>query len=218
VEPPQPVVSLDALADLVPSESPRTVTIEAPRGLRLFVDAPRGTDLALTRSILMANHRVTATGALSFALQTDAVAREHGVPADLLAALVLQESAYSRHALSSAGAIGLGQLTSGTAAWLDVEHPFDPRQNLDGSATYLAMLLHRFDGRADAVALAAAAYNAGPGAVEAYHGIPPYPETRAYVRLVFYRWGRLLYDALPRPGLEREMPRSSPAAAPPGTS
>ena len=195
VEPPQPLVSLDALADLVPSEGAATVSIAAPRGLRLLVNAPRGEDLALTRSILQANHRVAPVEALRFALETDRVARRTDVPRDLLACLVLQESAYSRHALSTAGAIGLGQLTSGTAAWLGVEHPFEPHENLAGSASYLAMLLRRYRDHNDRVQLAAAAYNAGPGSVDAYHGIPPYPETEAYVRLILYRWGHLLYDA-----------------------
>ncbi|TAM76991.1 lytic transglycosylase domain-containing protein [bacterium] len=195
VEPPPPLVSLDALADLIPSEGSATVTIAAPHGLRLLVDAPRGEDLALTRSILQANHRVAPIEALSFALETDRVARRSDLPHDLLACLVLQESAYSRHALSSAGAIGLGQLTSGTAAWLGVEHPFEPHENLEGSASYLAMLMRRYRNRGARVQLAAAAYNAGPGSVDAYHGIPPYPETEAYVRLILYRWGRLLFDA-----------------------
>ena len=195
VEPPQPLVSLDALADLIPSEGSATATIAAPRGLRLLVDAPRGEDVALARSILQANHRIAPIEALSFALETDRIARRASVPHDLFASLVLQESAYSRHALSSAGAIGLGQLTSGTAAWLGVQHPFDPHENLRGSASYLAMLLQRYHNRGARVQLAAAAYNAGPGSVDAYNGIPPYPETEAYVHLILYRWGRLLFDA-----------------------
>jgi|SRR5579872_269063 len=195
VEPPQPIVSLDALADVIPSEGATAVTIAAPYGMRLFVDAPRGGDLALTRSILRANHRIAPVAALELAFETDRIARSRRLAPDMLAALVLQESAYSRHALSAAGAIGIGQLTTGTAEWLGVEHPFDPRENLAGAADYLAMLLRRYRDRDDGFELAAAAYNAGPGAVDAYHGVPPYPETEAYVRLILYRWGRLLNDA-----------------------
>ncbi|TAM56295.1 lytic transglycosylase domain-containing protein [bacterium] len=199
VEPAQPLVSLDALADYLPSEDGAIAAVAAPRGLRLFVDAPRGADLALARSILQANHRIAPVRALGLTLETDRVARDQGIPRDLLASVVLQESAYSRHALSTAGAIGLGQLTSGTAVWLGVGHPFEPHANLAGSARYLALLLDRYRARGDRVELAAAAYNAGPGAVDAYGGIPPYPETQAYVRLILYRWGHLLYDG----GIER---------------
>ncbi|HVA36828.1 MAG TPA: lytic transglycosylase domain-containing protein [Candidatus Dormibacteraeota bacterium] len=203
VEPPQPVVSLDALGDLIPSDGARTVAIEAPLGLRLLLDAPRGPELALTRSILQANHRVEPVRALALALETRSVARARNLPVDFLAALVLQESAFSPHALSAAGAIGLGQLTIGTATWLGVDHPFDPRANLAGAADYLSMLLRRYRRHDDPVVLAAAAYNAGPGAVDAYHGIPPYPETQAYVRLVLYRWGRLVSDAQGAGGAQR---------------
>jgi soluble lytic murein transglycosylase-like protein len=86
------------------------------------------------------------------------------------------ESAYRQNAISSAGAIGLGQLMPATARDLDVD-PGDPLQNLDGSARYLAMTLETFgDPR-----LALAAYNAGPDAVRQYGGIPPYPETQNHV-------------------------------------
>ena len=89
------------------------------------------------------------------------------------------ESAYRPAALSSAGAIGLGQLMPGTAADLGVD-PHDMTQNLDGSARYLLMMLARF-GRPD---LALAAYNAGPDAVARHGGIPPYTETQNHVRRV----------------------------------
>lgn len=89
------------------------------------------------------------------------------------------ESAYNPHALSGAGAIGLGQLMPDTARVLGVD-PHDPRQNLDGSARYLLMMLDRFgDSR-----LALAAYNAGPEAVERHGGIPPYRETMGHVAKV----------------------------------
>ncbi|RFP85374.1 lytic transglycosylase domain-containing protein, partial [Rhodobacteraceae bacterium 63075] len=89
------------------------------------------------------------------------------------------ESAYRPGALSSAGAIGLGQLMPGTAADLGVD-PHDMTQNLDGSARYLLMMLARF-GSPD---LALAAYNAGPEAVARHGGIPPYTETQNHVRRV----------------------------------
>ena len=96
------------------------------------------------------------------------------------------ESAYNPGARSVVGAIGLGQLMSETAADLRVD-PHDWRQNLDGSARYLAMMLGEFgDAR-----LALAAYNAGPGAVEQHGGIPPYRETQNHVRRVLAVFNRL---------------------------
>jgi len=96
------------------------------------------------------------------------------------------ESAYRQDAISSAGAIGLGQLMPATASYLGVD-PRDPLQNLDGSARYLAMMLETFgDPR-----LALAAYNAGPDAVRQYGGIPPYRETQNHVARVMAVVARL---------------------------
>ena len=109
------------------------------------------------------------------------VAQAHGLPASLLTALVRQESGFNPGARSPVGAMGLTQLMPGTAAALGVTDPWDPVENLNGGATYLAGLLQAYGGN---VALALAAYNAGPGAVSQWGGIPPYPETQAYVRNV----------------------------------
>lgn len=105
-------------------------------------------------------------------------AAAHGLPASLLAGLVAAESGFSSTARSAAGAVGLTQLMPATAASLGVSQPLDPTQNLMGGASYLSQMLQRFGGNLE---LALAAYNAGPGAVERYGGIPPYPETQAYV-------------------------------------
>lgn len=96
------------------------------------------------------------------------------------------ESAYQQNAVSSAGAIGLGQLMPATAAELGID-PRDPLQNLDGSARYLAMMLDAFSNPK----LALAAYNAGPDAVRRYGGIPPYRETRNHVARVEAAMARL---------------------------
>lgn len=103
-------------------------------------------------------------------------ARRYGVPEDLFLRVVQQESAFNPEAVSSAGAIGLTQLMPGTAADLGVD-PRDPLQNLEGGARYLAQQLDTFGDPA----LALAAYNAGPGRVRQYGGIPPFEETQNYV-------------------------------------
>jgi len=108
-------------------------------------------------------------------------ATKAGVDPGLFDALVAAESSYDPMARSRAGAMGLSQLMPDTARSLGVENPFDPWQNLQGGANYLSQMLKRFDGDPR---LALAAYNAGPGAVQKYGGIPPYDETRKYVERV----------------------------------
>jgi soluble lytic murein transglycosylase-like protein len=116
-----------------------------------------------------------------------------GIDARLVVALVAVESSWTLAARSSAGAQGLGQLMPGTAADLGVD-PADPDANLHGTVTYVRALLGHYADRrpADRYALAVAAYNAGPGAVDRYGGIPPYPETQRYVTRVFALWRRLV--------------------------
>ncbi len=113
--------------------------------------------------------------------------REHNLDVDLLASLVKAESNGNAHAVSRAGARGLMQLMPGTAADLGVEDSFAAEQNVRGGTAYLDALLTRYR---DKLALALAAYNAGPAAVDKYRGIPPYRETRAYVARVIHEFNR----------------------------
>jgi soluble lytic murein transglycosylase-like protein len=116
-----------------------------------------------------------------FGAEITAAAKKHGIDPALLAGLVKQESNFNPTAGSPAGARGLTQLMPGTAAGLGVTNVLDPIQSLDGGAKYLRQQLDAFGGD---VTRALAAYNAGPGAVQRYGGVPPYAETQNYVRIV----------------------------------
>ena len=116
-----------------------------------------------------------------FGAEITAAAKKHGIDPALLAGLVKQESNFDPNAGSPAGARGLAQLMPATAAGLGVTDVLDPVQNLDGGAKYLRQQLDAFSGD---VTRALAAYNAGPGAVQRYGGVPPYAETQNYVRIV----------------------------------
>jgi len=113
--------------------------------------------------------------------QISAAAAKHGIDPALLKGLIRQESNFDPNATSGAGAQGLTQLMPGTAAGLGVTDATDPAQAIDGGAKYLKQQLDRFGGDASK---ALAAYNAGPGAVAKYGGVPPYAETQNYVTKV----------------------------------
>lgn len=108
-------------------------------------------------------------------------ARQHDLPRSLIYAVIQAESGGETDAASQAGALGLMQLMPATARAMGVEDPLDPRENVMGGARYLRRLLDRFEGK---VRLALAAYNAGPGRVDAHGGVPPFPETRRFLKRV----------------------------------
>ena len=128
-----------------------------------------------------ADASATDGGGSAYAPMIEQAAARYGIDPSLLYGLIQQESGFDPSASSSAGAQGLTQLMPATAASLGVREPLNPAQSIEGGARYLSQLLHQFAGNtADALA----AYNAGPGAVEQYGGVPPYPETQQYVAKV----------------------------------
>jgi hypothetical protein len=133
---------------------------------------------------------------------------EHNLDVDLLASLVKAESNGNARAVSRAGARGLMQLMPATAKDLGVQDSFKPDQNVRGGSAYLDWLLTRYH---DNLALALAAYNAGPEAVDKYNGIPPYRETRAYVARVIHEFNRRVLAR------EAEAKRAASASATPGS-
>ncbi|MBT3504858.1 MAG: lytic transglycosylase domain-containing protein [Piscirickettsiaceae bacterium] len=117
----------------------------------------------------------------SFSDAVSQAAKKHQVDPALIRALMHAESAFNPNAVSHKGAQGLMQLMPGTAKELGVQDALIPSQNIAGGAKYIAQLLKRFNGN---IQLATAAYNAGPGAVKKYNGVPPYKETEVYVERV----------------------------------
>lgn len=137
-------------------------------------------------------------------------AAQYHVPADLLAAQIDAESGFDPNAVSPAGAIGISQFMPATARGFGID-PHDPVQSIEGQARYMHNLLMHYNGD---VRLALAAYNAGEGAVDRYHGVPPYSETQHYIQTIQQRRSRY-------PGLARGsapagggLPATGPAAAP----
>jgi soluble lytic murein transglycosylase-like protein len=169
-------------------------SVEVLRGGMLLRDGARAPNaaLALTRAILHTNPQIVQSDALFLAVVTDLAAERHDLSTEFLGATLLQESAYDPRALSAAGAIGIAQFEPETASDEGID-PTDPIASIEGAADLLGgyVAQYRAAGNGDPYALALAAYNAGPGAVARYHGVPPYPETRDYIALIEDRWARI---------------------------
>lgn len=116
-------------------------------------------------------------------------ARKHGIPAEFVHLVAGAESAYRQDAISPKGAIGIMQLMPATAASLNAD-PHDPEQNVEAGTRLLRELLAQYENHPDQVRRALAAYNAGPGAVQKYNGVPPYRETQAYVNKIVEAYRR----------------------------
>ena len=138
-------------------------------------------DVPTATSGVRATRPALTSRALQFEPLIARYAAERDVRPDLVRAVIQAESAFNPSALSHKGAIGLMQLMPATAAELGVTDPYDPAQNIRGGVTYLRQLLDQFDGNEE---LALAAYNAGPGAVNRYGAVPPFRETRDYIKRI----------------------------------
>ena len=158
------VIEIDAFGSAIVYNGPTVVLDEGTRSSEIVV----GTNPA--KGVTPVAH-------------VDRVEQDYGLPKGLVHAVIHQESRGRVDAVSIKGALGLMQLMPGTAAQLGV-NPYDPEQNVRGGALYLRQQIDRFG----SIPLALAAYNAGPGAVLRYGGIPPYRETQNYVSTIMRRW------------------------------
>ena len=183
----------------IPTVSDRALSWHAPTyanevyGLRPLMDGPPtpSVTLAITRVVLRTNSKLAPLDALGLAEATVRAARAQALSPEFLAATLLQESAFDPQALSSAGAVGIAQFMPETAQGAGVD-PFDPYDAIGGAAALLGSYARAYAGVYDNPLTAAlAAYNAGPGAVAEYHGIPPYSETHAYINDVVDRWAKI---------------------------
>jgi soluble lytic murein transglycosylase-like protein len=166
----------------------------AMRGLRLVMDAGRKAPpgIKIAREVMRTNPHLDSVDALLLGADVLAAARASELHPPFLAATLLQESAFDPSAISPAGAIGIAQFMVPTADEYGVD-PWEPRDAIRGAARLLSAYVARYrDHDDDPYALALAAYDAGPGAVARYQGVPPYAETREYIVDVRDRWSRIV--------------------------
>ena len=153
----------------------------AASGEGSFASALQSATIATAPATTTALQSSTGSSTTQYDATIEQAALRNGVDPAVLHGLIQQESGFDPNAQSSAGATGLTQLMPGTASSLGVANPLDPVESIEGGARYLAQLTKEFGGNTtDALA----AYNAGPGAVKQYGGVPPYAETQSYVSKV----------------------------------
>lgn len=164
------LLSDSSTAALTPATS-NINTIETPLSVATAFNSPVLPPLSLFKSNSRANGNLDEI--------INQAAQQYGVPAKLIQAVIQHESNFNAGALSKTGAAGLMQLMPQTARSLGVSDPFDAKQNILAGTKYLKQMLDKYDGN---VSIALAAYNAGPGNVDKYGGIPPFKETVNYVK------------------------------------
>jgi soluble lytic murein transglycosylase-like protein len=180
---PEKIASFETVPDLPPSPP----AAKTPAVAQTSETAAQPARTAQAPSSTPKPHLTAALHPIDLAEMLSAAGADHNVDVDLLASIVKAESNGDTRALSRAGAAGLMQLMPSTASDLGVNDRFEPTQNVRGGSAYIDALLTHYH---DNLALALAAYNAGPAAVDKYHGIPPYAETRAYVARVIHEFNR----------------------------
>ncbi len=146
-----------------------------------------------TKSCVGMNDRKLAARAANYQDHISKYAREYRIDSNLIMAVIRNESCFDKSAVSTAGAEGLMQLMPATAKSLGVSDSFSPQQNIRGGTEYLAGLVKKYNSN---LSLALAAYNAGPGSVAKYDGVPPFPETQKYIKRVMKSYQAYLRDTL----------------------
>jgi soluble lytic murein transglycosylase-like protein len=165
-----------AAAPAVSAPATPTTSAGGPAGFAAALQAASG-----TAAPTAANQGSSGPSSGEYDSLIEQAAARHGLDPAVLHGLIEQESGFDPSARSSAGAVGLTQLMPGTASSMGVANTLDPAESIEGGARYLSQLLGEFAGNTtDALA----AYNAGPGAVKQYGGVPPYAETQSYVSKV----------------------------------